>query len=353
MTHELGGPSSLVRFVRHASAMRGLGFVTAACAVAASLGEQQQPAVLILLLWINVLGWPMLAWRMVELSPQPLRAEYRNLLIDTAMAGFWAALTGFDLLPSAMLLSLMMMDRLIAGGWSLALRALVVMLGGALLGWVVAGFPFHPRTSFRTMLWCMPFFCLYPLAIGAVAWHLAERVRKRKRELEMDSRIDPQTGLATRKQWQALVAAEVRRYHRYGTVASLLMVDIDHFKQINDASGHLLGDQVIRDVAACMLSSLRGADSAGRFGGDEFGVLLPGTAREAALDVARRLARDVEARVRVEGRPVSLSVGVAQLGPGVIGRRKVEAEVGVEAWLAAADEALYRAKAAGRNCVSD
>lgn len=332
-----------MRFIRHASLMRALGFAAAAFGVVSSLSEQAYPSWVLLLVWLNALGWPALAWRLVEHSQHPLRTEFRNLLIDTGMAGFWAALSGFDLLPTAMLMALMMMDRLITGGWSLAFRALVVMAVVALLAWILVGFPFHPRTSFSTMLWCMPFFVLYPLAFGTVAWNVNERMRQRKRELEQDTRIDPHTGLATRRQWQVQVEAEVRRFRRYGTVASLLMVDIDHFKQINDAAGHLVGDQVIRQVAACLTDTLRGSDAAGRFGGDEFGVLLPGTAREAAMDVARRLGQLVRERVRNLGRPVTLSIGVAEIGPGL---------EEFESWTAAADAALYRAKAAGRDQAS-
>ena len=231
--------SSLARFVRYTALMRALGFVAGAFGVASSLAGQGHPAWVLAVVWLNAVCWPLLAWRLVDVSLQPLRTEYRSLLVDTGMAGFWMAMTGFDLVPTAMMLAMMMLDRLIAGGWGLALRAFATMAAAALLTWIARGFPFHPHTSFRTMLWCMPFFVLYPLAIGAVAWRLTEHVRVRKRELEQDSRIDPQTGLATRRQWQAQVAAEVRRYRRHGTVASLMMVDIDHFKQVNDAAGHL------------------------------------------------------------------------------------------------------------------
>jgi diguanylate cyclase len=344
MTYNPGKVSSLARLVRHNSLMRGLGFVTSACGVCAAMVEQQQAGIVLVVFWINIVVWPLLAWRLMEASPQPLRAEYRNLVIDTAMAGFWSAVIGFDVLPTVMLASMMMMDRMIAGGGGLAARAMGTFLLGAVLGWSVSGFPLHPRTSFNTLLWCLPFLTLYPLGIGTMAWLLAERVRKRKRELEQDSRIDPHTGLTTRKQWQSHVAMEVRRYQRYGTVASLMMIDIDHFKQINDQSGHLLGDQVIRQVAETLLASLRGADTAGRFGGDEFCVLLPGTAREAALDVAGRVSSLVQQRVRGAERPVTLSIGVAEIGPG---------RDDTESWIAAADEALYRAKAAGRACVRD
>ncbi|KAF1700428.1 sensor domain-containing diguanylate cyclase [Pseudoxanthomonas suwonensis] len=324
--------------------MRAIGFVVAALGIVSSLDGQGAPAWVLALLAVNTVAWPAFAWWRGESTLQPLRTAYRLLLVDTAIAGFWMAMMGFDLLPCAMLLAVMLLDRLIAGGWSLAGRALLTTLAGAVVGWVVAGFPFHPETTFRTMLWCMPFFLLYPLGTGTVAWRLTEQVRMRKRELEQDSRIDPQTGLNTRRQWQAQVVAEVRRYRRHGTVASLMMLDIDHFKQINDAEGHLAGDEVIRRVAACVLDNLRGGDAAGRFGGDEFGVLLPGTAREAALDVARRLAQAVRECVMSAGRPVTLSIGVAEIGPGLDE---------FESWTGAADAALYRAKLAGRNCVRD
>ena len=100
--------------------------------------------------------------------------------------------------------------------------------------------------------------------------------------------------------------------------------------------------QVIHQVCAILRENLRSADTAGRYGGDEFGVLLPGTGREAALEAAERLRRAVSSRVAVGGVPVTLSIGVAELAPGM------EA---IEDCTGAADEALYRAKGDGRDCV--
>lgn len=336
--------SGIRHFVRYTCAMRALGFCTAMLGIGSALHVQGASATTMLLFAISVLGWPVLAWRLSHAATDPLKAEFRNLTIDTGLAGFWIAMAQFDLLPSALLVAVMAMDRTVAGGWPLTRRSMGAMAGVALVTSAFNGFAFQPRTQFSTMLWSMPFLLLYLLAIGASTRMFADKVRSQKRALLHGSRIDAQTGLATRPQWMTLVAAELRRFHRYGAVSSLLMVDIDRFKGINDTSGHLAGDQVIAEVCAILRSTLRSADTAGRYGGDEFGVLLPGTDREAALEVAERLRRAVASRVAVGDAAVTLSIGVAELARGM---------ETIEDWTGAADEALYRAKDAGRDCVRD
>lgn len=334
--------SSVLHFVRYTCAMRALGFYTGVLGIGSALNSQGASAPMLLFLAFTCLGWPVLAWRLSAASSDPLRAENRNLTIDTGLAGFWMAMAQFDLLPSALFVAIMAMDRTVAGGWALTRRSMGVMAAVALVTSAFNGFAFQPRTQFATMLWSMPFLLFYLLAIGASTRMFADKVRAQKRVLEHGSRIDAQTGLATRPQWLGLVGAELRRFHRYGAVSSLLMVDIDHFKRINDSAGHLAGDQVIHEVCTILREGLRSADTAGRYGGDEFGVLLPGTDREAALEVAERLRRSVSAKVAVAGAPVTLSIGVAELASGMDT---------IEDWTGAADEALYRAKGDGRDCV--
>ncbi|MBB6066108.1 sensor domain-containing diguanylate cyclase [Pseudoxanthomonas broegbernensis] len=334
--------SGVALFVRYTCAMRALGFCTGLLGVASAMHGQGASAVWLLLLVLSCLTWPLLAWRLSAASADPLRAEFRNLTVDTALAGFWVAMAQFDLLPTALLVAVMAMDRTVAGGWKLARRSMGAMAGVAVATSALNGFAFQPHTRFATMLWCLPFLVLYLLAIGVAARTFAEKVRAQKRTLEHVSRIDAETGLATRPQWLAQVASQLQRFRRYGAVSSLLMIDIDEFKRINDTHGHLAGDQVIREVSALLHASLRGVDSAGRYGGDEFGVLLPGTDHQAALEMAERLRQAVADRVAVGGVPVTLSIGVAELQPGMDT---------IEDWSGAADEALYRAKADDRNCV--
>ena len=331
------------RFVRYTCAMRLLGTATSSMGVGASLHAQGASHWWWPLLVFTGLGWPWLAWRIFRSSSAPVTAEFRNLVIDAGVAGFWIAIMRFDLLPSVLLASVMAMDRTVAGGWPLARRSMAVMAAVCLATAALNGFAFEPHTAFNTMLWCMPFLVLYLLAIGVSARAFADKVRAQKRVLEKVVRIDAETGLAARQQWLALVAGQVRRFHRYGAPSSLLMIDIDGFKQVNDSQGHVAGDLVIRQVSAQLLEGLRSADAAGRYGGDEFGVLLPGTDGRAAHEVAERLRQRVAARVTAAGVPVTVSIGVAE----------IDAEMdGTEAWTAAADDALYRAKGAGRNRVS-
>lgn len=122
---------------------------------------------------------------------------------------------------------------------------------------------------------------------------------------------------------------------------SILMIDIDHFKQINDRFGHLAGDDVIRGVSHLLRDGVRGSDIVGRYGGEEFLVLMPETGNAGAVHVAEKLRQSIAAQT-IWPAPVSVSVGVATMRPG---------ETRLEAALARADVALYDAKQAGRNCV--
>ena len=330
------------RFVRQGAAMRLLGFSSGSLALAASLHATGSLGTWWPLLLATALGWPWLAWRLTESKPAPLKLERRNLLVDGLIAGMWIGIIGLDLMPSTMLVSALVMDRTMIGGWRMMWATLLAILAACLVALLFTGFVIEPHTTLVTMLWCLPFMALYPLALGALAHFSSDKVRAQNRLLERVVRIDPETGLATRQQWLAEVAERLQRFHRHGAVSSLLMIDIDEFKKVNDTYGHLAGDEAIRQVSRQLHDGLRSVDLAGRYGGDEFGVLLPGTDGHAAMEVAERLRLRVANQVAVGGTPVTLSIGVAELRPGM---------EGIGDWAGAADEALYRAKAEGRNRV--
>ncbi len=157
--------------------------------------------------------------------------------------------------------------------------------------------------------------------------------------------FDDLTGLAARRHFLDELRREVARVRRQGAPLSMLMVDADHFKVINDTWGHPAGDAVLVALAECLKEGTRTLDVVGRLGGEEFGVLLPAADVEAALMVAERLRASAE-NMRVpyaeQSLRVTVSIGVAEWGP----------ELSLEDLVELADGALYRSKKAGRNTVT-
>jgi diguanylate cyclase (GGDEF)-like protein len=137
---------------------------------------------------------------------------------------------------------------------------------------------------------------------------------------------------------------EIARSLRYNRPIACIMLDVDHFKKVNDIHGHQAGDEILSEFGAAFSSSLRDTDTAYRYGGEEFCVLLRETDAEAAVVVAERLRVEIANRFAGNGGSAMVT---ASLGVAAIPRDAVDAKT----LIAAADRALYAAKAAGRNCV--
>jgi diguanylate cyclase (GGDEF)-like protein len=185
---------------------------------------------------------------------------------------------------------------------------------------------------------------LAPVALPVVA--LLQR-SLRHAQLLNDSRTDPKTGLLNARTWEREATAEVARAVRARIPLAVAVLDIDWFKRVNDTYGHLFGDEALREIARCLPGVLREYDSAGRFGGEEFVLLLPYTRAVDAFRIADRVRDHISGlSLRTpDGQAVQItvSVGVAALDTG---SRRELSEL-----LAAADAALYRAKRDGRNQV--
>ena len=181
--------------------------------------------------------------------------------------------------------------------------------------------------------------------LAGLGTDMTER-RLLEEEIVHQARTDSLTGLANRRHFMALAEAEMARALRYGKALSILMLDLDHFKAVNDLHGHRAGDDLLRQVADTFRQILREVDVVGRLGGEEFAVLLPESDLKQAFDVAERLRHAIgQSPLVVEGsEPLSVtaSIGVATLaGTGLT----------VDNLLTVADQGLYAAKGNGRNCV--
>jgi two-component system cell cycle response regulator len=173
---------------------------------------------------------------------------------------------------------------------------------------------------------------------------LADELETANRRLEALAMIDGLTRLPNRRALDLRFAHELARTMRYKKHLACLMLDVDHFKKVNDLHGHLVGDQVLVEVGAAITANVRATDLGGRFGGEEFLVLAPETSREQAMTLAERLRVGVVARMADAPHlpDVTISIGVATTEVG---------HATAEDLLHRADEALYAAKRAGRNRV--
>jgi diguanylate cyclase (GGDEF)-like protein len=163
-------------------------------------------------------------------------------------------------------------------------------------------------------------------------------------ELERLAMTDELTGVPNRRHFLAQLENELQRALRYKHQASLVMLDLDHFKQVNDRYGHPAGDEVLKHFAELLRGQIRREDVVGRLGGEEFALLMPETAQSGAQTVLERIRHEL-AQARLDfiapGFGYTFSAGVAEL--------PVTEPPACNHWIHAADQALYRAKAGGRN----
>ena len=326
--------------------LRILGMGLGGMVVGVVLWERQASVTAWLAMVLPAFVWPHVAYLITRRSKDPYRAEARNLLIDSAMAASFVPLMHFNLLPSVLLVTLTMVDKITTGIRGLWVRSIPAMLGGGLVGVALAGLHWEPDTSMGVIVACLPVMVLHTLSVSAVSYELIRKTAHQNQLLDGLRRVDALTGLFERGHWQEQQAeAALRRHHTSDEPACLLMLDIDHFKEINDQHGHTVGDEVIRALAHVVRSNVREGDCAGRYGGDEFAIILPGMQAKDALAIAHRIREQTEG-VRLRSLPgvrITSSIGVAPAD---------HRHSNLRAWIDAADAALYVAKNGGRNRVA-
>lgn len=243
------------------------------------------------------------------------------------------------------------------GFWFPTLYASVLFILGVDKGWrvsvghfllsVLVGLPLAVGNLSRGELHVLlPLSQLYLSSAVAIVTMImfvrySERVVRANAEMEYLAHTDFITELANRRQAERLLGQEVRLVERYGDSLSLLLLDLDQFKRVNDAHGHPAGDQVLREVAALLAAESRSTDHLGRWGGEEFVLILPRTERQSALEMAARIMSRVRNYEFTRVGSVTVSIGGATWQLGELPRDLIKR----------ADEALYQAKEKGRDQV--
>jgi len=227
---------------------------------------------------------------------------------------------------------------------SVALLTVFVTLSALAISEIVISVVGHGDRAIAALSSSLCSLALTP-PLGALVLRLVFELEAARVRLGELATRDDLTGVANRRHFMAQVAREWDLARRHQSGGTLMLIDVDAFKQVNDTHGHLCGDELLRQIAASIGRSLRTADVLARFGGEEFIVFLPHTDAYGALDVAERIRARVE-KTEIDWRGTRVTVTVS------IGIAPVRAELPSLDWMIhEADTALYAAKAAGRNCV--
>lgn len=339
---------------------RTISFAITFIIIGTLLWQRQQGPLAWVSLAASLLVYPQLAYLHARRAADPIAAEMRNLLFDGVMFGAWIVVLGMPLWISFMLVISCCVNLMLFQGLPGTLKIFVALALGGGLAWITGAFPgFRPETSLLTSLLCIGLMALYLLVIAQGAHASGLRLRDSKRQMreqlvqisQLQERLreqaerDPLTGLSNRRHLDRILTEALQRTDASGVALAVMMIDIDHFKQINDTHGHAAGDQVLREVAV-LLRRHAGTDGvAARYGGEEFVLALPGYSQADALRLAQTICGEFEALQMLAGDQVlraTLSMGVAAT-PGHGTDR--------EHLLRMADGALYAAKTGGRNRV--
>ncbi|MDX1633979.1 MAG: GGDEF domain-containing protein [Marinobacter sp.] len=216
-------------------------------------------------------------------------------------------------------------------------RVAMIINGGALMVLVSFGIAFQSAEHMLS-------FITTALVVSACAYIFALRNESQRHRLEQLATLDPLTGVKNRRAMEQELKAAVATRERNGLSFALALVDLDHFKRVNDVHGHGIGDEVLINCAEIIRCNTRQSDQLFRFGGEEFVLLLPGVEDADMRVVMANLHKALRRELRCPGGPVTASYGLALLKPGET----------ADQWLARADEALYEAKESGRDriCVA-
>ncbi|MDR3369222.1 diguanylate cyclase [Rhodoferax sp.] len=341
------------------------GFAMLCLILGLHMAHKDHSIVVWLALVVQFLVYPQLAFWLARRAADPFEAEIRHMQLDALCFGAWVAVLHFPLWIGFVLFTSSAQNLTNFRGARGLVQALMLLIVGCLLAGVAIGWRLELQTDPLVTTLAIVAISLYLIAVALDSYSRSMRLHDTRRtlranelalqeqlteiqslqaELHDQARRDALTGLFNRRQLSDIMDHELARCARDGQPLSLLMIDIDHFKRINDTLGHQVGDEVLRETARLLGERTRASDMLFRYGGEEFLLLMSGdtlTAQELAEELRKCYA---SSPLTSGSSPVmgTLSIGVSTFA---------DHGVTFDSLIQAADQALYRAKGAGRNRV--
>lgn len=316
------------------------------------LWDKGYPGWLWLLMALQLFVYPQMVYRRAMASQDSQKAELQHLIMDIGLWAVWSAALGFPLWISFTLFITAAVNNAFSRGSRGARDALLTYVLCALVTALVVRPEFFPSEDTLVIGLCVAGVSVYLLNVGNIAFQRTRTLREVREQLKASEAVlrveavrDPLTGVFNRRFFDETAHREMARSQRDGSTVGLMLLDVDHFKSVNDTYGHAMGDEVLRSLARLIEQSVRVEDVACRIGGEEFALLMPRVPVQVARARAEALRASCEQLVfqTISGpMRISVSIGVACCPQdGAL----------VDVLMARADKALYTAKHSGRNCV--
>ncbi|WP_111895727.1 diguanylate cyclase [Acinetobacter sp. MB5] len=329
------------KFVRRIFIMRQLGTTLCFIAIASVMWDMHYNLFYFALLAVNAFVWPTVACLFNTQSHDPVKTGHNSLIVDCALGGIWIAVMGLSPIPSLIIFAVLIADRYAVGGWELLKPALATLFLALFITWSLLGYPLHLTFNQQIVWMSLPLATIYMISLSIVLRDLSVRLSKRNREFERIAMMDPRLHIPNRRLFEKRLASTFIQTQRDHHFAYVMLLDVDHFKEINDNYGHEIGDYILLEISNILRQTLSTHDIPARFGGDELAVIAIHYKEEDVLELAKLIVEKVKA-LRLTNHHlcrVSISVGIAS----------VKDAYSTTDWLRKADQALYQVKNSGRD----
>ena len=331
------------RFLKRIFIMRQLGTFLCFLPMYSVLLDMHYGTGFLVLLGINAFIWPSLAYLISKNSSDPVKTEQTSLILDTMFGGAWIGVMGLSPMPSFIILAVFIADRYAAGGWKLLAPSILGFTVSLFGIWLLVGMPLTLTFSPHTVWLTIPLATLYLIALSVLSRKLSTNLSQKNRQFERIALMDPRLHIPNRRLFEQRLASTFVQTQRGNHTAFLMLIDVDHFKEINDTYGHEMGDYVLIELSNILRESIQTKDIPARFGGDELAVIVMDSSSQEIMQLSQTILDKVR-HFRLPSNPdfrMSISIGTSSAA----------AAGSTTDWLKMADQALYEVKRQGRDGV--